>query len=263
MFYKPFSIFITFLIFLGLTIPLQMWGQIDDFWIMDEMLDNTITEEEIYLKTLELYWSADTYAPFGYQGRTLPTKGSLVTVNACLEVTGGDPKNLKYSWFLDDIFQETKSGYGRDKFQFGIRRLNNASHAVRLKVFNEDRSFFAEELITIPIARPEVVVYNKTETQINLPYTTSAANFNLTTNKESSFLALPYFFSIKTLEDLEFDWTFADKTYKESSLTANVFGLKIINKEAKGAFEQTLKVVTTNKRYPEQRAQTTVELNIY
>ncbi len=252
---------------LFLSIPVGLLGEYD-FWTIDDVLDDTInntenSEKRIYLETLELYWSANSYVPFGYQGRILPTKGSLVTINAYLEISGGNPENLKYSWFLDDIFQETKSGYGRDNFQFGIRRLNNASHIVRLKVFNESRSFFAEKSVTIPITHSEVVIYSKTEAQINLPYATSIKDFDLITDEESSFLALPYFFNIKNLEDLEFNWTFADKTYKESSLTANVFGLKIINKETGGLLEQTLKVIAANKRWPEQRVQKTIKLNIY
>jgi len=259
---------ITFIIcLLFLFIPVSLLAE-DDFWTIDDILDDTInntenSEKRIYLETLELYWSANSYVPFGYQGRILPTKGSLVTVSAFLEISEGNPRNLKYSWFLDDVFQETKSGYGRDDFQFGIRRSNNASHTVQLKVFNESRSFFAEESVTIPITRSEVVIYSKAEAQINLPYTASVKDFDLITDEESSFLALPYFFNIKNLEDLEFNWTFANKTYKESSLTANVFGLKIINKETGGLLEQTLKVVAANKRWPEQTMQKTIKLNIY
>ena len=173
---KKLSITLTICL-LFLSIPVTLWGDIEedaeyDFWTIDDILDDTINDAEnpekrIYLETLELYWSANSYVPFGYQGRILPTKGSLVTVSAYLETSTGNPKNLKYSWFLDDIFQETKSGYGRDDFQFGIRRLDNASHTVQLKVFNENRSFFAEKSATIPITHLEVAIYSKTEAQIN------------------------------------------------------------------------------------------------
>lgn len=241
-------LFLTFLICLMLVaIPSGLWAQLDDLWMLDDMFLED-AEEEINLKTFEIYWSTDTYVPFGYQGRVLPTKGSLVTVEAYLDVIGGDPKNLKYSWFLDDIFQGSKSGYGQDDFQFYIRRFKNASHTVLLKVFNESRSFLVEKSITIPITDPELVIHG---------------DFDVIADKETSFLALPYFFNIKSLTDLEFEWTLGDKSVKESSLIANIFGLKIINKEVRGSLEETLKVIATNKRQADQRVQKIVKINIY
>jgi len=212
---------------------------------------------------MKCHWSADNYAPFGYQGRILPTRGSWVTVEADLKISGGDPKNLKYSWFLDGIFQGYKSGYGRDNLKFGVRKFYGASHVVLLKVFNESRSFFVEKSITIPVANLDLVVYKKQEASINLPYSVSAENFSIISNEENSFSALPYFFNVKSLKDLEFDWTFANKSYKESSLTANIFGLKITNKKAGDLFEKILKVKATNKQQTDQRAQKTIKLNIY
>ncbi len=260
---KPFPILIICLLFLA--IPLVLLGQFDNFWIMDEspINDSNGIESEITLKSLELRWSADTYVPFGYQGRALPTKESWVIVEADLKISGENPKNLKYSWFLDDVFQELKSGYGRDGFKFGVRRFNGASHTALLKVFNESRSFLVEKSITIPIVNPDLVIYRKENAQINLPYTASAKIFDIVSNEESSFLALPYFFNIKSLEDLEFNWILGDKSVKESSLIANIFGLKITNKEVGGMLEENLKVITTNKIYTDQKVQKTIKINIY
>lgn len=239
------SLIICLLLF---SIPLILLAQLDDLWMPDNMLLQDTIEQEINLKTLELYWSADTYVPFGYQGRALATKGSLVTVEADLDIVGGDPENLKYSWFLDDIFQGAKSGYGQDKFQFYVRRFNGARHTVLLKVFNESRSFLVEKSITIPITSPELVVHG---------------DFDVIADKETSFLALPYFFNIKSLKDLEFEWTLGDKSVRESSFIANVFGLKIINKQVGGSLEETLRVIATNKRQTDQRVQKLIKINIY
>lgn len=251
-------ILVTSLLLLLLPSSLWGWGVMDDLFFED-------FEPEIILKkgSLSLYWSADTYVPFGYQGRKLPTKGSKITVNAQLEILSGNPKNLKHSWFLDDVFQSTKSGYGRDSFQFWVRKYGGNPHTVSLKVFNESRSFMVEKSVTIPLAKPNLIIYAEEGGPINLPYTSSTKNLDVIADKESSFSALPYFFNIKALEDLEFSWTFADKTYGESSLTANVFGLKIINKEVRGLLEQTLKVVATNRRQLDQEARETVNLDIY
>lgn len=249
-----------------LIIPLLLWAQLDNFWIPDDILiENTegSIEPEINLQTLDLYWSADTYVPFGYQGRPLPAKESWVDVNADLKISGGDPKNLKYSWFLDGIFQEAKSGYGRDSLKFGVRRTSGASHAVLLKIFNESRSFYVEKSITIPIVNPEIVVYHKNNALPNLSYLSSEKSFDIISDKEATFLALPYFFSIKSLKDLEFKWILGEKTAKESSLTANVFGLRITNKQVANPLEENLKVIVINKLRDGQKATKNIILNIY
>jgi len=259
MFSKPSLIFIICSILI--IVPLVLWAH--DLWMMDELMLESLNEEVITLKSLELYWSANTYVPFGYQGRALPTRESLVTVEADLKLLEGNPANLKYSWFLDDIFQGTKSGYGQDSFQFYIRKLPRASHTVLVKVFNESRSFYVEKSITIPITSPDIVVYKKNVSKVNLPYITSAESFDIISDKEFSFLALPYFFNINSLKDLEFKWVLGDKSVKESSLTANVFGLKIINKQIGGGLKEILKVVATNKWQGNQRIQKLININIY
>ena len=246
------------ILFIPLSSQGQGWDLMDDFFFEYD-------EPEIILKTgsLKLFWSANTYVPYGYKGRRLATYESKVTVDALLEIIGENPKSLKYSWFLDGVFQESKSGYGRDSFEFWVRKLEGDSHTVLLKVFNESRSFLTEESITIPIFAPELVIYSKKGDWINLPYSTAIKDSEIFAEEETSFLALPYFFDIKSLWDLEFRWTFANEVYKESSLTANIFGLKITNKKTGGSLEQILKVVATNIRRPGQGAEKAIKVNIY
>jgi len=87
---KTIFIIITFFLF----IPLIIWGQIGNIPILEEdMLDQdpSDSEENINLRTIDLYWSTDSYVPFGYQGRALPVKGSSITVEVDLDISGGDP----------------------------------------------------------------------------------------------------------------------------------------------------------------------------
>lgn len=245
------------------SIPLEIWAY--DPFIFDNLIpqNSQNQEQEINLGSIDLYWSTDTYVPFGYEGRLLPTTESLITIEADLKISGASPKSLKYSWFLDDIFQETKSGYGRDSFQFYIRRLKGASHAVLIKIFNESRSFYVEKSINIPITNPEIVVYPKTDSKINSSYLASAENFDVISDQESLFLALPYFFNIKSLKDLEFEWTVENQSAKDSSFTANIFGLKIVNKQVGGSLGTDLNIIATNKTQTNQRVKKTINLNIF
>ena len=219
--------------------------------------------ENINLEYLDLYWSADTYTPFGYQGRALPTKGSLIKVEADIKIFNGKAYDLQYSWFLDNVFQESKSGYGKDGFNFRIRRNKGQFHSILVKIFNESRSFYVERSIDIPITSPEVIVCKKDKGITTPPYISSSKTFNVISDKEMVFLALPYFFNINNLTDLEFKWELGKKSVKESSFTANIFGLKIINKKVEGILEEELNLVTINKDWEDQKVINKINISIY
>ncbi len=91
---------------------------------LDFNLDNLFLDEEISpaitINKLDLIWSTDTYAPYEYQGRVLPVVGSEIEVTALVNVSGGRASDLKYSWFLEDVFQKSKSGYGKNSFSFYV-----------------------------------------------------------------------------------------------------------------------------------------------
>lgn len=257
--YKKIISIIICLIFFA---PLGVIGQVGDFLMIDDFLFED-TEPSITLQSLNLYWSANSYTPFGYKGRALPTNGSLVTVYADLKISGESPENLKYSWFLDGFFQESKSGYNQNSFNFYIRKISGDSHLVLLKVFNESRSFLVEKSIEVPITSPEVVIYQKQNPKINLAYSISDSNFKVLTEQENSFLAFPYFFNAEKISDLEFTWSFANEDVKDSSLTANIFGMKITNKKVGGILEEILKVSAKNKKQTNQADGRTVKVEIY
>jgi len=202
------------------------------------------SQPTISLNSLELVWSPETYVPIEYQGRALPINGSMVDVDAILSISGGNINNLKFSWFLDDTFQESKSGYGKTSFRFGVRRLSGSSHDVLVKIFNEDRSFYAEKSIEIPITQPEVVI------------STNITNKN-------SIIAKPYFFSIKKLTDLEFQWTLAgQEPIISSNYNASILNINVANKNTSATSEQQLWLNVKNLKETEQSAYNSIKINL-
>ncbi len=239
-------------------------AQMDPLWMMDAMNSSEKeSEQSISLESLSLYWSANSYTPFGYQGRALPCHGDLVEVEADLKLSVGDVDNLQFSWFLDGVFQAKDSDYGRDNFEFRVRREGGRSHTVLVKIFNKTRSFYVEKDIVIPITNPELVIYKKNH-GVNSPvYLNTLKAFKVPSNEEVKFLALPYFFNINKLDGLEFNWSLGKKSVSESSFTANVFGLKIINKEVGGVLEEKLEVTTINKLWDRQIIHKYININVY
>ncbi len=201
-------------------------------------------QESITLKMLELVWSAETYVPYGYLGKALPIQGSMVTIDAVLYTSGGNQSNLKFSWFLDNTFQEAKSGYGKKSFKFGVRRASGSTHNVLVKVFNEDRSFYTERTIEIPVAEPEVVL--------------APTNTN-----KLSIIAKPYFFEVSKLTDLVFRWTFeGQEPIISSNYNASILDIDILNKNSNQSIERNISISVKNSKKEQQNAYDSIKINL-
>ena len=217
---------------------------------------------DVVLEDFDIIWSADTYTPIDYVGRALPVRGSKITVEAIVTILFGNTQNLKYSWFLDDVFQQSKSGYGKTSSYFYAYKGPGAKHVVRLQIFNEDRTIFEEKSIQIPITEPELVIYSSNG---NSFFSKQASKIStITSNKTFSFVAKPYFFSINKLTDLVFEWTLEGQSpIRSSDYNASVLDLNITNKNTNEASKQNLLVNVKNSQAKEQGASKTIKINIY
>ncbi|HUT96148.1 MAG TPA: hypothetical protein VMW82_01100 [Candidatus Paceibacterota bacterium] len=217
---------------------------------------------DVRINKFELVWSADTYTPYNYQGRNLPIVGSKVIISPIISASGGDAKSLKYSWFLEDIFQQNKSGYGKDSFYFYVQQGPGAYHTVRLQIFNDDRTVFEEKSIQIPIAEPEIIFYSSNG---NSHFSNQASTiYSVLADKTFSFVARPYFFSITKLTDLIFEWTFSGKkSIISSDYDASIFNLTISNKDSRQTTESNLWVNVKNTLDETQKAFKSMKINIY
>lgn len=216
----------------------------------------------IRINKFELIWSTDTYTPYDYQGRNLPVTGSKITINPILSASGGDIKSLKYSWFLEDIFQQAKSGYGKDSFYFYAQQRPGAYQTVRLQIFNDDRTVFEEKSIQIPITEPEIVFYSSNG---NSHFSNQACeNYSILADKTFSFIARPYFFSVKKLTDLVFEWTFpGGGSITSSDYDASIFNLTVSNKNNAQITGSDLWVNVKNALDETQKAFKSMKINIY
>ena len=213
--------------------------------ILNELLSGEqATSSNVSIKKFDLSWSADTYVPLEYEGRALPVRGGKVFVNADISLSDGDARNLKYSWFLENIFQQNKSGYGKNSFYFYAQQRPGGYHTIRVQIFNEDRTIFQEKTIEIPITKSEVVL--------------SRHN-----NDQFSIIARPYFFSINKLTDLEFEWTLSgQEPIISSNYNASILDIGVSNKNTYQTIEQSLWLNVKNLIETEQSAYNSIKINI-
>lgn len=214
------------------------------------------------INNIELIWNNDSYVPPLYQGRALPSIGSKVSIDAIVSASGGNISNLKYSWFVDDIFQQNKSGYGKNSFYFYANQRPGNYQTIKVQIFNDDRTVFEERTIQIPIVNPEIAIYPSNGNN----YIADRVNkvSVILSNQEFSFFARPYFFSIEKFADFVFEWSFAgQEPIISSDYGANVLNLTITDKTDNEITDKNLWLRVSNKFEKRQEASQIIKVKIY
>lgn len=168
---------------------------------------------------VDLFWHANTLVPNDYQGRTLPIRGSIITVTSIGE---GNYKNLNYSWYLDRTYIKYSSGIGKNSFSFRVTEWPGFSHNIQVKVGEEYTS------LNIKVAEPKVYLGRK--------------EYTMHPGESKTFIAYPYYF---TSSSLKYNWTFNNKKAEgESENNPEVFTLDIDPSYPK--LEKKLDITVTN-----------------
>lgn len=248
--------------FILILFPLSAIAQTETEFNLENLFLGEQATSLVAINNFNLIWSVDTYTPYNYEGRNLPSRGSEIRVEAIISVSSGSPNNLKYSWFLEGVFQRSKSGYGKDVFSFSAVQRPGGFHIIKLQIFNDDRSVFQEKSIQIPVVSPEIIVYPSNG---NSHFSNQASKIStVLSNKEFSFIAKPYFFSIKRLIDLTFEWNFPGKEpIISSDYNASVLSLTVSSNKLGELIENDLRVNAKNTKDPRQEASQIIKLNIY
>ena len=201
-----------------------------------------------------LTWSTNTYVPLNYQGKALPIKGSVVKVTANINSSEFNPQELIYDWFLDDDIQKSDSGQGKQVFQFNIDKSSAKKHLIRVKIENiEGVLLGTSSYLVIMPQNPEIVL------EANIFSKNPNKEYQISGEQEVKFIAKPYFFNIKNIDELDYSWSLNGKIGSQiSNDNPNVFTLKVGQIEQ--AFEQDLMVQVKNKNNPSEKAQFTVKI---
>ncbi len=204
-----------------------------------------------------LTWSTNTYTPLGFPGKALPAKGSIVEVVAVISAQKFNPQELFYDWFLDDNFQNIKSGKGEQVFKFNIGE--RASQKRTIKVIIKDREgnvIGRSSYLTLSPQEPEIILKTKA---ILLDYPKSVPKYQISSNKKTIFTAQLFFFNIKKVDDLIYQWILGDKeAIQTDEQNLNIFTLWIDKIET--SFEQNLTVRVENRNNLLQRTRLTAEI---
>ncbi len=159
---------------------------------------------------VDLYYEADTYTfPF-YQGKRIYTHQSDAIVHAFPYINEGgsflERNELSYIWEVDNRVVQDKSGYGKSSFTHNSGLLSQ-DVKISVTVSSIDNPSVAEGDIFISPKAPDVLLFENhplygiiTKNMVN--------SFYELTTPDVFVLAVPLFFSIRSREssDLDYSW---------------------------------------------------------
>ena len=150
-------------------------------------------------------WQAQSYVPSWYSGKVFPTQGSTVEVSFEL-IDGGkivDLSSSKVRWYVNDkLIQNEQNGLGLRYLKTFVQDYSGQETEIRITIVDY-RGQALHKIVRIPVVRPEAV--------IDAPY----PDWKIS-NGESFFQAFPFFFNVKNLGDLSFNWTVNNQPASET-----------------------------------------------
>lgn len=152
---------------------------------------------------VDILWEAQNYTPMSYKGKALPVSGSLIKVTA-VPYFPGSSSGLVYEWQIDYKNNPDISGTGKNSFTFRTADIYN-TNKINVTVSNYDKSIVAKKNVAIEIGEPKVVFYE--DNPLEGPQYNKALNREVQLEKEEIIVrAEPYFFSLRDLEKLSYQW---------------------------------------------------------
>ncbi len=211
---------------------------------------------------ITLTWSTDTYVPPDYPGKALPVKGSVIEVAANVGSREVNPQELNYRWFLNGHLQKEQSGKEKSVLRVPVKWTSGNEYSVRIELRNEEKDLLSSAYLNIGIVQPQVVIQpiiNEGTLPLESSIFSIVKKYQISAEQETGLIARPYFFNIKDVNELNFNWNLGGKEASQTgSDNPHIFILKV--GQLIQSIKQNLKIGVENKNNPLQRARTTAEI---
>lgn len=196
---------------------------------------------------VDILWEADTYVPYDYRGKAMPSSDAKIKVTAVPNLISGGSKisasRLIYNWQINYKNMPAISGYGKQSFSYDGPKIYNTD-TIKVTVTNYSGEIKAEKMVKINIIMPKILFYKDSPLE-GLAHNISLFGKNIFLNEGTDIVAEPFFFSNKDIDVIKYDW-FADKKTKFfRGAMANKIRLEIEDVEEKK--ESTISVRANNE----------------
>lgn len=162
---------------------------------------------------VDLLWQAASYVPPFYKGKALHSNQDPLIVVAepfFLTSTGKrlDPSTLTYKWSQNGKVSQEASGYGRRTFTVRPSVLSK-SIDVSVEVTSSTGDYKSTARTSVDEVSPEVLVYeNNPLFGIQSQVALNNKTFILGAKPETTFLAVPFFFSVgDSGKNISYNWS--------------------------------------------------------
>lgn len=147
-----------------------------------------------------LTWQADNFYPANYEGKAQATPNTPVSVSAEIFAENKllDSSQANFIWYVDEKF--AKEGVGAKEIVFTVTKSEGDSHFIRVVIKQNDK--LLEASTRIPISKPLVAIDAPRPNQL------------IPAGSQVLLQAIPYFFNINTLQDLNFSWQINNQIQK-------------------------------------------------
>lgn len=205
-----------------------------------------------------LSWSADSYVPADYEGKALPTRNSQIRVAAePAKKLPLDPDKLYYNWSLDDDYAGYASGLGKSVLRFQVTKWTGDTHIITLQVKDANDILLDTSVLSITIVDPQLLL-----TKQNEDYALQNS-LSTGTGQEIKFFAVPLFFHIRTLADIDWQWSFAGQNLTNpDDKNPNLLDLKIPPGKLSQTLEKNLSLNIFNKGDQFQQAAASLDIQL-
>lgn len=160
---------------------------------------------------VDIIYEAQTYTPPFYKGKALFTSEANIKYVAMpnfMSANGQkiDPKNLVYTWKINDSVIQNVSGYGKQTFETKGGLIQRPSK-IGVEVSATNSELKAKDSVIINVQQPEVILYENNPL-LGVIYEKGVFGSFILDRPEVELQSIPYFFSADTkdLSDLDYIW---------------------------------------------------------
>jgi len=228
-----------------------------------DTIDGQSIKKNINLTTsdIDMLWEAvDAYRPPFYKGKTLGGREGTFKVVAIPSIgtqnSRVSPNNLSYVWEKNDDGQPTASGWGKTSFTFKNSYLDLVDE-IKVKASDITGKINTEAKINLQGVNSKILFYKNNPT-LGINFENALSNgFTLSKDGED-LVAVPYFFSPKTLknDNVEITWTLGNRVVQGNKKNE----LRIRPEEGKTGSSK-IKVFITNTKSLFQEVEKEINVN--
>jgi len=172
------------------------------------------TAASITVSDITLVWSAETYTPKWYKGRTLPVAGSPIRVSVIphiiLDGVRIPPEQLFYEWSVDSATANALVGVGEHTLKFDAADSPGASQRVAVVVQDIDKQIRKEARVYIDTATPQIALYQMTPLG-GIEKRVTALYYGMLQRGINDFVGEPFFFPATSRRELSYQWKIRNK----------------------------------------------------